>query len=327
MREHMECAGLTDIGRVRSTNQDQFLIANLKKSMLVEATSLPLSQQSRLYGGSMGRLLMVADGMGGHAAGERASTLAIDYLVERLLNSIHWFFNLDCDSEDDFIENLKQLLKSAHRRIVKEGNTHEGQRGMGTTLTMAYVNWPRLYVVHAGDSRCYLFRRGQVERLTRDHTLARQLVEAGGLKAEEEEASRWSNVLWNVLGGGQDDLTAEVRRVDLIPGDSILLCSDGLYRHLHDDELLRIMTGEGTAESICRELICKANERGGADNITSVVALYGTENGGAFSTTVDAEVPLGELLSGRATGRADSAVADSADALWAVRETEDTLPG
>ncbi len=322
MREHMECAGLTDIGRVRSTNQDQFLIANLKKSMLVEATSLPLSQQCRLYGGSMGRLLMVADGMGGHAAGERASTLAIDYLVERLLNSIHWFFNLDRDSEDDFIENLKQLLKSAHRRIVKEGNTHQGQRGMGTTLTMAYVNWPRLYVVHAGDSRCYLFRRGQVERLTRDHTLARQLVESGGLKEEEEETSRWSNVLWNVLGGGQDDLTAEVRRVDLVPGDSILLCSDGLYRHLQNDELTSIMSGEGTADSICRELICKANERGGADNITAVVALFGRENADAIATTVGTEVPLDELLK----GQADKQV-NSADAVWADREPEDTLPG
>ena len=101
MRAKLDCAGATDVGRSRATNQDHFLIADLKKSMLVNATSLPLTQQSRLFGGSMGRLLMVADGMGGHAAGERASTLAMDYLGDSLLNRGHWCFNLDRDAEGD----------------------------------------------------------------------------------------------------------------------------------------------------------------------------------------------------------------------------------
>lgn len=298
MRSKLDCAGITDVGRTRTKNQDHFLIADLKKSMLVDATSLPLNQQSRLYGSSMGRLLMVADGMGGHAAGERASTLAIDYLVERLLNSVHWCFNLDRDPEDNFIEDLKQLLKSAHQRIVDEGLVHNEQKGMGTTLTMAYVIWPRMYVVHAGDSRCYLFRRGASERLTIDHTLARQLVDSGGLKAEEEAASRWSNVLWNVLGGGNGELTAEVRRVDLTPGDCVLLCSDGLYRYLTDEELMRHVESADTAEAACRNLVCAANERGGNDNITAVVALFGQINGGTGVTTVASEIPIDRVLNG-----------------------------
>lgn len=296
LRAKMECAGLTDLGRVRASNQDHYLIANLKKSMLVESTSLPLVAQSRLYGGSLGRLLMVADGMGGHAAGERASTLAIDTLVEKLLNSVHWFFNLDRDAEDDFIDDLQQLLRAAHLRIVRAGEHDLERRGMGTTLTMAYVNWPRLYVVHAGDSRCYLIRRGDVEQLTTDHTLARQLVEAGGLRPEEAQRSRWSNVLWNVLGGHRDELTAEVRRANLVPGDAILLCSDGLYRHVHEQEMAACLSRDCDVSEMCRELVRLANERGGEDNVTVVVALFGIENRDPDEAVVGSEVPLRQML-------------------------------
>jgi protein phosphatase len=298
MRSNLDCAGATDRGRSRETNQDHFLIANLKKSMMVDSTSLPLTHRSRLYGGSMGRLMMVADGMGGHASGERASTLAIDYMIEQLLNSLHWCFNLDRDPENDFIEDLKQLLQSAHQRIVNEGMVHSEQRGMGTTFTMAYVIWPRMYLVHAGDSRCYLFRRGVCERLTTDHTLARQLVDSGGMTAEEASTSRWSNVLWNVLGGGNGELTAEVRRVDLVAGDSVLLCTDGLYRYLNDQELMAHLQSPGSAESICRDLICAANERGGADNITAAVALFGQNNSDDGETTIASEVPFRQVLAG-----------------------------
>ena len=296
MRATFDCAGITDVGRVRTSNQDQFLIADLKKSMHVAATSLPLSRQPRLYGGTMGRLMMVADGMGGHAAGERASTLAIDYLIDRLLNSMHWFFNLDQDPEDAFLNDLKELLRAAHKRIVDEGLSHDDQRGMGTTLTVAYVIWPRLYVVHAGDTRCYLFRRGAAERLTVDHTLARQLVEAGGISAEDERTSRWSNVLWNVLGGGNGDLTAEVRRVDLVPGDSILLCSDGLHRYFSDEELTEAMSRPAEASEICRDLVKEANERGGSDNITALVGLFGVDNGNSERTMVETELPMRAFL-------------------------------
>lgn len=305
MHSQLDCAGVTDVGRSRSKNQDHFLIADLKKSMLVGATSLPLSHQSRLYGGTMGRLLMVADGMGGHAAGERASTLAIDCMVERLLNSMHWCFGLDRDPDDNFIDDLKNLLKLAHERIIDEGMLHSDQRGMGTTLTMAYVIWPRMYVVHAGDSRCYLFRNGASERLTIDHTLARQLVDSGGLKAEEEATSRWSNVLWNVLGGGNGEVTAEVRRVDLQPGDSVLLCSDGLYRYLDDDELMQMMTSGDGAQSICQDFIRAANERGGNDNITAVVALFGDEKS-SQETTVATEVPIEQILARSTTNAVET---------------------
>ncbi|QDT08698.1 PP2C family protein-serine/threonine phosphatase [Stieleria marina] len=265
--------GATDVGRKRETNQDQFLIAKLNKSMLVSSTSLPMETQSRLYGGEQGQLLLVADGMGGHAAGEKASSLAVDQLIRQLLNSVHWFFQVDHDCEEDFVDALKGLLQNAHKRILAESAANLTQQGMGTTLTMAHLMWPRMYVVHAGDSRCYLIRDGVAQQLTTDHTLAHQLVEAGGLKPEEEATSRWSNVLWNVLGGRADgDLIAEVRRADLKEGDTVVLCSDGLHRYVDSEKLAAIVKQHKDPRAICDRLIEIANQAGGEDNITVVVS-------------------------------------------------------
>jgi protein phosphatase len=264
--------GASDIGRRRETNQDQYLVAQLNKSMLVSSTSLPLDTQSRLFGRIHGQVLLVADGMGGHAAGEKASSLAIDHLVGELLNSVHWFFLDQGDSEEQFVANLKKLLQDAHSRILFESERHDSQRGMGTTLTMAHLSWPRLYVVHAGDSRCYLIRNGETKQLTTDHTLARQLVESGGLKPEDEAGSRWSNVLWNVLGGrAGGQLIAEVHRADLEIGDTVVLCSDGLHRYVNDATLGAVVSRSESAEHACRRLIDLANDAGGEDNITVIV--------------------------------------------------------
>jgi protein phosphatase len=261
------------VGRRREENQDQFLIAELRKSMLVKSSSLMIDEEAPLFGLVCGQLLIVADGMGGHAAGKRASSVAMDQLIVQLLNRMHWFLQLDHDLEDDFIDALKDLLRQAHARILSEAASDDAQRGMGTTLTMAYIIWPRMYVVHAGDSRCYLIRGGHCEQLTTDHTLARQLVESGGLKPEDEEKSRWSNVLWNVLGGsGEQEFIAEVRRVDLIEGDTVLMCSDGLSRYLSRKTLAEVVSdGCGDNASICHRLVGLANAAGGEDNITVIV--------------------------------------------------------
>jgi protein phosphatase len=268
-----EACGMSDVGRRRRVNQDQFLVAQLNKSMLVTSTSMPLEKDSRIFGGVQGQVLLVADGMGGHAAGEKASSLAIDHLIGRLLNNIHWFFQVDHDCEEDFIDDLKHLLQDAHARILKEAARNHDQTGMGTTLTMAHLIWPNLYVVHAGDSRCYLIRDQVARQLTTDHTLARQMVEAGGLRPEDEAKSRWSHVLWNVLGGCSDgDLIAEVRRTTMQPGDTILLCSDGLSRYVDEKTIAEVVTDGPDPHTICQRLVEMANDGGGEDNITVVVS-------------------------------------------------------
>ncbi|MGI9469050.1 MAG: PP2C family protein-serine/threonine phosphatase [Rubripirellula sp.] len=263
--------GLSDCGRVREVNQDQFLIADLIKSMLVSATTLELGE--RVFGHVQGEILLVADGMGGHAAGEQASRLVISHLVHRLLNSVHWFFHGDDGKEDDFVANLQNLMQDANAKILRESAKNAKVRGMGTTLTMAHRIGTRMFVVHAGDSRCYLYRNGAVEQLTTDHTLARQMVEKGGMRPEDESTSRWSNVLWNVLGGNSnDEVVAEARRVDLEEGDLIVLCSDGLHRYVDAEMLAEVLSVTEDPESACRTLVDFANASGGQDNITVVVA-------------------------------------------------------
>jgi protein phosphatase len=145
-------------------------------------------------------------------------------------------------------------------------------RGMGTTLTMCYIIWPMMYVVHAGDSRCYLMRGNAHEQQTRDHTVSSQLAEQGGLSPEQAESSRWSHVLYNALGAGGSNVTAEVSKVTLQLGDAIVLCTDGLYRHVKPEEIADILMRETELGDACRSLIDLANFRGGSDNITVVAA-------------------------------------------------------
>jgi serine/threonine protein phosphatase PrpC len=297
-------AGRTDIGRKRTDNQDQYLIADLNKSMLVQSTSLDFEAQSRLYGMSHGKLFMVADGMGGHQGGNRASRMAINMLVNQLLNNMHWYSSQDEDEaerESGFIEDLKRLMQLAHEAIEKDARHTVDMKGMGTTLTVAYIAWPWMYVLHAGDSRCYLCRRGELKQLTKDHTVSNQLIEKGGMTAAEANSSPWSNVLYNALGAGAPKVVPDVQKVQLEPGDTVLLCTDGLYRHLQDAELANILVTELEPQETCRSLIELANFRGGADNITAVVARLGAPQEFKPKTRVATEITLERLL-GDTTG-------------------------
>lgn len=293
----IRAAGRTDVGQRRKDNQDQFLIAELRKSMQIHSTSLALDEECMLFGGRSGELLVVADGMGGHAAGRRASNLAVDHLISQLLNNIHWFLHLDEDHDEAFIESLKALLQQTHTKLLAEAQDATEHRGMGTTLTLAYLVWPRMYVVHAGDSRCYLVRDGKCEQLTTDHTLAKQLVDAGGMKPEDEASSRWSNVLWNVLGGhGHNELIAEVRRVELQKNDTVVLCSDGLTRYIDDATLLSIVQQYGDdVDEMADHLIALANGSGGIDNITVVVSRPDGSGRSVRDGDLPRSVPLVQL--------------------------------
>jgi serine/threonine protein phosphatase PrpC len=313
MLAKIRSAGRTDVGKKRESNQDHFLIADLNKSMLVQSTSLNLSEQSRLYGMSYGKLFMVADGMGGHQGGSRASRLAIDLLINQLLNSMHWFFQMDRDQEQreqGFIQDLKSLLKRAHEGIEQESLQVAERKGMGTTLTMAYVIWPWMYVVHAGDSRCYLMRDEQIYQLTQDHTVSNQLVANGGMTRAEADRSPWSNVLYNALGAGAAGVEPDVHKVALQPHDTILLCTDGLYRYIPEEELSTLLLSELEPSECCRALIEVANFRGGADNSTVIVARLEEPDQAQPKTRVAAEITLERLL-GDVTGYRERAEDDT----------------
>jgi protein phosphatase len=274
MRCKMDCCGITDIGRVRESNEDQFLVADLNKSMLVHQTSLSDEDHTRLFGGSQGALLLVADGMGGHAAGKQASTIAVQALEHYVLNTMPWFFHLQHSQETDFKDELKAAMEVCQRSIESAAASRPERHGMGTTLTMAYILWPRLYVVHVGDSRCYLFRAPKLEQITTDQTMAQQLVERGVLAAEDASQSRWSHVLWSCLGGAKREMNAEVYKATLNAGDTLLLCTDGLTGGLRDEKIIEFLRQGGSAQETCQRLVAAANEAGGKDNITVVVARF-----------------------------------------------------
>jgi protein phosphatase len=270
----MDCCGTTDIGRVRESNEDQFLVADLNKSMLVHQTSLSDEDHTRLFGGSQGALLLVADGMGGHAAGKQASTIAVQALEHYVLNTMPWFFHLQQSQESDLKDELKAAMEACQRSIEAAASSRPERQGMGTTLTMAYVLWPRLYVVHVGDSRCYLYRAPKLEQITTDQTMAQQLVERGVLTAEDAPQSRWSHVLWSCLGGSKREMNAEVYKATLNTGDTLLLCTDGLTGALRDDKIIEFLRQGGNAQELCGRLVAAANDAGGKDNITVVVARF-----------------------------------------------------
>jgi PPM family protein phosphatase len=264
--------GLTDAGKVRATNEDQFLIAVLLKALQVEQTSLP--QRPVQHSTDRSYLFVVADGMGGHAAGEQASALAIDSVETFILGTFKWFAQFKGPEQDQVLADFQSALGQANARILAEAAARPELRGMGTTLTLAYSLNDVLFVAHVGDSRCYLCRQGKLYRLTRDHTLVEEMVRQGALQPEEAAKHRWRHVITNAVGGESADLKVEVHKLHLEGGDRVLLCSDGLTGMLPEEEINQVLHTQAEPEQACRRLVTRANEAGGRDNVTAVVVHF-----------------------------------------------------
>jgi protein phosphatase len=264
-------AGATDRGRVRDNNEDQFVIAELTRAMHIQASSLPQGQL--LFGDSRvrGHLFIVADGMGGHKGGEEASALAIVSIEDFLLRALHWFFRLQGDA---VLNEFQVALRAADERVFSEAQRRPGLRGMGTTVTLAYVVGQVLYVVHAGDSRLYLLRGGELYQLTQDHTLVGELVRNRVIDPETASQHPMRNVITNSVGGDKPGVQPEVNRLQLLPGDTLLLCTDGLSEMVPDGEIADTLRHEEEPQRACDLLVVRANDRGGTDNITAVVAKF-----------------------------------------------------
>jgi len=264
--------GITDRGRVRAVNEDQFLIAELTKTIRIAQTSLtePLAEQSA----EQGHVFLVADGMGGHAAGEKASALAVAAVEQFTLNQLKWFFHPDGPDAQRVLSEFQAALQHADSRIFEAQAEDPQLKGMGTTLTMAYqLNW-QLCVLHVGDSRAYVYRDGELHQLTEDHTVTAHLVRIGQLKPEEAERHQLRNVITNVVGGDRIGIQVEAQALELQPGDRILLCSDGLTEMLSNDEIVAVLDALDDPESACTTLVERANDAGGRDNITVLIAAF-----------------------------------------------------
>ncbi|MEO6807792.1 MAG: protein phosphatase 2C domain-containing protein [Isosphaeraceae bacterium] len=272
-RLRVECAGLTHQGRVRPNNEDHFLVAKLAKSLRVCASSLPVDNQPH-FSDEEGFLMIVADGMGGAAAGEEASMLAVTTVEEFVLNVVKWFLHLGQHEESALLIELREAFVRADRNVIERAQDDFRLSGMGTTLTVAFSVATDLFLVHAGDSRAYLFRDGELHQITRDHTMAQVLVEGGVLSPEDARHHRQRHIITNAIGGPRKGVHAEIHKVSLVDGDTILLCTDGLTEPVDNNRIAAVLTDHPDPDAACRQLITLALDAGGPDNITAVVGRY-----------------------------------------------------
>jgi protein phosphatase len=264
--------GVTHAGRVRPANEDQFLLAEMTKSLRVLRSSLA-GRRTR-WGDERGYLFVVADGMGGHRAGEQASALALLTIEDFMLNTFKWFFHLRGNESQTVLRDFQAALRQADLRVFEEAVRNPELRGMGTTLTMAYAVGRDLFVAHVGDSRAYLLRGDELTQLTHDHTLAEEMVRRGQLTPEQAAGSRLSHIITNAIGGPETGVRAELHKVRLEVGDRLLLCSDGLSGEVADERLAAVLREEADPEPACERLLAEALEHGGRDNITVLVARF-----------------------------------------------------
>ncbi len=270
--------GCTDAGVVRINNEDQFLVATLEKSVLLEQSGFPLKDGTRLSESPKSRLFMVADGMGGHEGGDIASAVAVDAIAHYVFTAMPWVSPVAATADRDaVIDGLRAAVRRAQDRMLEVAARKNIDSRLGSTLTLAYVAWPSLLLFHVGDSRAYLFRDGELNQLTRDHNLAEQMVQGHVMTEQEARESHFTSVLTNALGGGSADLHVELHTLQLKPEDTIVLCTDGLHGEVSDEQIAACLTrnkSKSAVQAAAHELVEQAKSNGGRDNVTVVVAAF-----------------------------------------------------
>lgn len=270
----VEVAGLSDVGRVRTNNEDHFLITRFGRHMTVEDTNLPAGILTP-WAEERGVGLVVADGIGGNNFGEEASRLAIASLFRLVLETPDWILRMDEEAQPrEVARRTAERYERIGRMLAEEAEAYPHLQGFGTTLTAAFSIGRALFVGHVGDSRGYLFRDGQLLRLTRDHTVAQRLVDQGQIDPMEAATHRLRNVLTRSLGHKDAPVQPDVTRAVLNDDDRLLVCSDGLTDMLTDDVIAQILGSELPPAAVCRALVDLANQAGGRDNVTVAVARY-----------------------------------------------------
>ncbi|GMR13650.1 MAG: protein phosphatase 2C domain-containing protein [Gemmatimonadota bacterium] len=266
--EQIDFHGLTHPGKVRTENQDHFLVSSLHKRMEVHLTSLP--DTGRLYGDAerLALLAMVADGVGGGPGGEAASRLALEAVSQYAAESMDCYYTADPTDDHAFTRALANAALHCHQDVLKRSDGARG-RGMATTLTLMLFVWPRAYLLQVGDSRYYILRDGELTQISRDQTLAQVLVDDGVFSRTEASKSPLSEVLSSAIGGSET--TPVVTGIDQDWNYVHLLCSDGLTKHVSDERIAERLRSMTSAKQVCEDLLKDALDDGGSDNITVIV--------------------------------------------------------
>ena len=267
--DEIDIHGLTHPGKVRTDNQDNFLVCALRRQMVVQVTSL--AEPDYLMAGSqrVALLMMVADGVGGGAKGAEASRIALEDVSRYVSHCMRCYYAAGSDDDREFFEALQEWASQCHADLVRRGEEDADYRGMATTLTLYLGHWPRAYLLQVGDSRCYLLRGDELTQITRDQTMAQELIDLGVLTRADASGTRFEHTLSSSIGGRQT--APVVTRIGLDWDTIVLLCSDGLTRHVSDERIRERLRGMTSARQVCEDLVQDALEGGGSDNITVIV--------------------------------------------------------
>jgi protein phosphatase len=270
-----DLAGLSHPGKVRSNNEDNFLVIRFGRFLQTMLTSLPDGHLAPEYEDS-GYGIAVADGIGGTAAGEVASRLAITLLVNLVLETPDWIMRHDEPYADEVAARAARRFDLVNQSIIERARREPWLTGMGTTLTMACSLGTNLLIAHVGDSPAYLYRGGELHRLTRDHTVAQQMADHSSLPLEMIPP-RYHHVLTHAIGIQETGSEPDIERFQLADGDRLLLCTDGLTDMVDEPTIAAELHRRASSDEACQALIDLALERGGRDNVTVVLAGYRIE--------------------------------------------------
>jgi protein phosphatase len=267
--DEIDVYGLTHAGKVRPDNQDHFLICALRKQMVIHQTSLPQTQHLMAGPERLAFLAMVADGVGGGARGEEASRIALEAVTQYVSGTMRSYYAAGSADDVEFYQALQEGALQCHAELRRRGEEDPEYQGMATTLTLYLGVWPRAFLLQVGDSRCYIYRNGELNQITRDQTMAQELIDLGILTRTDAAATRYARTLSSSLGGRQTDPV--VTRFDMNWGTVVLLCSDGLTAHVSDERIRERLRSMTSAKQVCEDLLREALEGGGSDNITIIV--------------------------------------------------------
>jgi serine/threonine protein phosphatase PrpC len=259
---------LTHVGKVRKTNQDHFLLASIHKRIVLRKTSLS-DQEGLPFGDQrLALIAMVADGVGGGEGGEQASATALEIATRYLVGSTDCCYRADA-TEEQFMQALQDAALRSHAAVMERAKATPGVRSMATTLTLWMGVWPWYYILQVGDSRYYLYRDGQLTQVSRDQTIAQDLVDQGVFSRAVGQRSRFASVLSSAIGGEQAVPVVTRLRADW--HNVHLICSDGLTKHVPDERIAERLAAMTSSQQACEQLLQDALDGGGTDNVTIIV--------------------------------------------------------
>lgn len=258
--------GCTHRGLVRPTNADHFLVASFHRAILVHAASVPADSLPAFSPDSRGFVFLVADGVGSMANGEQGSARVTEMIARYLTEMSEVSLVAEPSREKEIAARLRDVVSKTHADL--QDLARESGAGAATTITACHVVWPCVFIAHAGDSRAYRLRDGKLQRMTTDHTMAQAMIDSGTMTPQAAEQSRFKNVLLSAVGGSSLDL--DVTTAQAMLGDRWILCTDGLTKHVTEDEIRDVLAADHGSKATCEKLIAMTLERGAEDNVTVI---------------------------------------------------------